>query len=93
MKHKFRSQSERFAKRLIRTVHQKKSVTAKRIVRFGYHCFSISIDIEMSAGAMDQQPVIMLTAEEAIGRKIGQPKQDAKLSNNAMKPVNAADEG
>jgi hypothetical protein len=33
---------------------------------------------------MDQQPAIMLTAEEAIGRKIGAPKQDAKLSNNAI---------
>ncbi len=34
VKHKFRSQSERFAERLIRTVHQKKSATATRIVRF-----------------------------------------------------------
>ncbi len=33
---------------------------------------------------MYQQSVIMLTAEEAIGRKIGQSKQDAKPSNNAM---------
>ncbi len=31
---------------------------------FDITVFSISIDIEMSAGAMDQQQVIMLVAEE-----------------------------
>ncbi len=34
VKHKFRSQSERFAERLIRTVYQKKSVTETGIVCF-----------------------------------------------------------
>jgi hypothetical protein len=76
------SENNRERKRLIRTVHQEKNVTVTRIVRFWCHCFSISIDIEMSAGAMDQQPAIMLTmGKEVLSGKDKQGAFEAILDN------------